>query len=260
MARPRGSCSMPHKAGRVAKRLQATAYRNRRPPVKTTDGQAQGKLLHASQGRRGSKGCKAGLHPETLADRPLVNPCQRQKRGAMVLMIGARLGGLWKGHSNKTWKAFQCVRQDCTPPDQLVAMMQDVGAHEVVCCHGSGCAPPPGQLVAMMQDEEMQQRVKQLPQEHAATMPQGPGQAPMSGALARVIVQDVMVLCVHGHICVLNADKKPSFLHSCCAVVTYVKCRYMWRCDVKCRYMWRCGPRPEKTAFPELNAQPVIPE
>lgn len=54
------------------------------------------------------------------------------------------------------------------------------------------------------QDEEMQQKVKQLPEGHTATMPQGP--------------------------------------------------------DVKARYMWRCGPRPEKTAYPELNASPVIPK
>ena len=50
----------------------------------------------------------------------------------------------------------------------------------------------------------MQQKVKQLPEGHTATLPQGP--------------------------------------------------------DVKARYMWRCGPRPEKTNFPELNAQPVIPK
>ena len=30
--------------------------------------------------------------------------------------------------------------------------------------------------------------------------------------------------------------------------------------DPKCRFMWRIGPRPEKTNFYELNAEPVLPE
>eukprot|EP00195_Chlamydomonas_chlamydogama_P005609 CAMPEP_0202898288 /NCGR_PEP_ID=MMETSP1392-20130828/6838_1 /ASSEMBLY_ACC=CAM_ASM_000868 /TAXON_ID=225041 /ORGANISM="Chlamydomonas chlamydogama, Strain SAG 11-48b" /LENGTH=394 /DNA_ID=CAMNT_0049584163 /DNA_START=103 /DNA_END=1287 /DNA_ORIENTATION=- len=29
--------------------------------------------------------------------------------------------------------------------------------------------------------------------------------------------------------------------------------------DLKWRYMWRVGPRPERTAFAELNAEPVVP-
>ncbi|KAJ7545085.1 hypothetical protein O6H91_09G106800 [Diphasiastrum complanatum] len=30
--------------------------------------------------------------------------------------------------------------------------------------------------------------------------------------------------------------------------------------DAKWRYMWRVGPRPKKTSFKELNAEPVVPD
>mmetsp|Transcript_6798 Transcript_6798/g.18255 ORF Transcript_6798/g.18255 Transcript_6798/m.18255 type:complete len:431 (+) Transcript_6798:65-1357(+) len=96
--------------------------------------------------------------------------------------------------------------------DEFLDLMEQYFANEDAAkkdtrpelCYQVGLTPSGVETPRVLLDEEMQQRVKQLPQEHAATMPQGP--------------------------------------------------------DVKCRYMWRCGPRPEKTAFPELNAQPVIPE
>lgn len=44
--------------------------------------------------------------------------------------------------------------------------------------------------------------------------------------------------------------------HTRARVITFI-CN---SADAKWRFMWRVGPRPAHTAFPELNAEPVVPK